>query len=83
MKLFCWIIDKSKEPFPVNVENDDTVDDLKEVIMKKKPHALAGLDADLLSLWKVGDFFNIVYFMPYLPHPRPRSLVSTRDIGNA
>jgi len=70
MKLFCWVIDKSENPFSVDVANGETVEDLKKAIIKILPHTLAGLDVDQLSLWKVGDFFNIVYFMPYLPHTR-------------
>ena len=50
MTLFCWIIDKSIQPFAVDVENSDPVDDLKEAVMKKKPHALDGLDAAQLIL---------------------------------
>ena len=56
MKLFCWIIEKSDDSFPVDVADDDTVGDLKEAIMKKKPHTLAGLEADELRIWKVSNF---------------------------
>ena len=56
MKLFCWLIDKSMEPFSVDVANGDTVDDLKKAVMKKKPNALAGLDADQLTICKVSNF---------------------------
>lgn len=58
MKLFCWILDKSESPFSVDVAHDVTVDDLKKAIMNEKTHALAGLDADQLTLWKVSDFFQ-------------------------
>ena len=58
MKLFCWILDKSESSFPVDVAHDDTVGDLKKEIMNNKSHALAGLDADQLTLWKVSDFFQ-------------------------
>ena len=56
MKLFCWVIDKSENPFSVDVANGETVEDLKKAIIKILPHTLAGLDVDQLSLWKVGDF---------------------------
>jgi hypothetical protein len=46
MKLFCWIIGESSSPFAVNLKNDDTVYDLKKEIIKEKPHALDGIDAD-------------------------------------
>ncbi len=58
MKLFCWIIDKSMEPFPVDVANGDTVGDLKERIIQKNPHTLAGLDAHQLTICKVSNFFQ-------------------------
>jgi len=63
MKLFCWIIDKSEDPFAVDIANSDTVSDLKDEIMKKKCHALAGLDADQLTVGKVSDSFQHVDFM--------------------
>jgi hypothetical protein len=58
MKLFCWIIDKSESSFSVDVANGGTVDDLKDAIVKKKPFALNGLDADQLTLWKVSDLLQ-------------------------
>ena len=58
MKLFCWILDKSESPFPVDVAHDDTVGDLKKKIMNENSDALAGLDADQLTLWKVSDVFQ-------------------------
>lgn len=53
MKLFCWILDKSESSFPVDVAHDDTVDDLKKEVMKTNSHALAGLDAVQLTIYKV------------------------------
>jgi len=58
MKLFCWIIDKSSSPFSVDVQNDDTVYDLKKAVMRENPHALAGLDANQLTIRKVSNFFQ-------------------------
>jgi hypothetical protein len=58
MKLFCWIIGKSSSPFTVDLGKDDTVYDLKEAVMMKKPITLAGLEADQLTVWKVSDFFQ-------------------------
>lgn len=52
MKLFCWILGKSERPFSVDVAHEDTVDDLKEEVMKKNSHALAGLDAVQLTIYK-------------------------------
>ena len=58
MKLFCWVLDKNESSFPVNVAHDDTVGDLKKEIMNQNSNALAGLDADQLTLWKVSDVFQ-------------------------
>ena len=49
--------------------------------MKENRHRLAGLDAAQLSLWKVGDFFNIVYFSALLT-PHKVSIKITRDLKN-
>ena len=49
----CWILNKSNTPFSVKVEKSDTVDELKEVIMKEKEYTLVGIDADSLDIWKV------------------------------
>ena len=51
IKLFCWIVGDEK-PFSVKISPDDTVDDLKEAIVTKKPNRLQGIDADSLRLWK-------------------------------
>jgi hypothetical protein len=51
--LFCWILNKSDSPFSVEIEMNKTVDALKKRIKKEKEHALAGIDADTLDIWKV------------------------------
>jgi len=52
-KLFCCVLGQSSEPFSVKIAGDETVDDLKEAIKKKKEHSLAGIDAVALNLWKL------------------------------
>ena len=52
VKIFCWVLDLSKSAFSVTIEDNLTVDDLKTAIRNKK-QALAEVDADDLTLWKV------------------------------
>jgi len=54
-KLFCWIIDKSDNPFPVNIAQNDTVGDLKQSI--KNQRELNHLASDSLTLFKVSNSF--------------------------
>ena len=81
MKLFCWILDRSIEPFSVEVKNDDTVDDLKKAVVTNKPMALGGLDADQLTIWKVGDFFQCCLFHTLFPLYKV-SIKITKDLKN-
>jgi hypothetical protein len=81
MKLFCWIIGKSSSPFAVDLGNDDTVYDLKEAVMMKKPITLAGLEADQLTVWKVSDFFQHRLF-DALVTPYKVSIEVTKDLEN-
>jgi Crinkler effector protein N-terminal domain len=41
--------------FPVRIAKSETVGGLKKAIKKEKKHALDGIDADLVDLWKVSD----------------------------
>jgi hypothetical protein len=41
--------------FPVRIAKSETVGGLKKAIKKEKEHALDGIDADLVDLWKVSD----------------------------
>jgi Crinkler effector protein N-terminal domain len=52
-KLWCWILNKSDRHFSVKIGKGETVDDLKKMIKDQKKHALAGIDADTLDIWKV------------------------------
>jgi len=51
--LFCWILDVSDRSFSVSIEDDRTVDDLKEEIVKKNPRTFSDVDPFQLTLWKV------------------------------
>ena len=59
IKLFCWILDKSTHSFSISIDDSQTVDDLKKVIVKEKPTTFANIEADLLELRKVNGIFNI------------------------
>jgi hypothetical protein len=53
IKLFCWILDVSNHPFPVDIDDSITVADLKKAIVKEKSSTFANIEADQLTLWKV------------------------------
>jgi hypothetical protein len=57
LKLFCWILDVSDRSFFVSIEDGQTVAELKEEIVKKKPNAFANVDPDQLDLWKVRRYY--------------------------
>lgn len=54
-KLFCWIIDKPDNSFPVNIAQSETVGDLKQKI--KNHRELNYLASDSLTLFRVSNFF--------------------------
>ncbi|KAF8229904.1 hypothetical protein L208DRAFT_1401294, partial [Tricholoma matsutake] len=53
MTCSCWILNKSAAPFSVKIEKGETVDDLKDMVKKKLEHALVGIDAHTLEIWKL------------------------------
>ena len=53
IKLFCWILDVSESSFSISIDETQTVDDLKDAILKKKSTMFANIEADQLTLWKV------------------------------
>jgi hypothetical protein len=53
--LFCWIIDVSHSPFPVDIDDSRTVGHLKKAIVKEKSNTFANIEADQLTLWKVNN----------------------------
>ena len=72
LKLFCWILDVSDSSFSVSIDETQTVDDLKEAILKKKSATFANIDADQLTLWKVSPFIfvqTILITLPQEVHP--------------
>jgi hypothetical protein len=52
IKLFC-LVQKETTPFPVVINRDETVGDLKDAIKAKKAPELDSWAADKLRLWKV------------------------------
>lgn len=55
-ELMLWCITSGTPNgtwFPVDIDENQTVDDLKDKIKEKKPNALAGVDAYALTLYKV------------------------------
>jgi hypothetical protein len=58
IKLFCWILDVSDRSFPVDIDDSQTVGDLKEAIVRKNPNTFVNVDAFLLELRKVSGIFN-------------------------
>lgn len=59
IKLFCWILDKSTRSFSIYIDDSQTVDDLKKVIVKENPNTFVNVDAFLLELRKVSGIFNV------------------------
>jgi hypothetical protein len=53
LKLFVYVIGLGSSSFSVRIRSSETVDDLKEAILKKKSHDLASIDADRLTLYRV------------------------------
>lgn len=55
-KLFCLILpdpDPAQHVFPVNIDKNQTVGDLKDLIKAKKSNALRNIDAAELIVWKL------------------------------
>jgi hypothetical protein len=65
-KLFCWILNKSNAPFPVNIAESETVGDLKERVKKGKEPELDHLAADSLVLWRVSLSWRVSMGISYI-----------------
>ena len=61
--LFCWILNLSHSPFPVDIDDSRTVGHLKEEILAKKSNMFANIEADQLKLWKVSSTFSFGHTM--------------------
>src|SRR6266498_1996070 len=56
LRLNCWVLDEDSDSnriFPVEVDRNKNVGDLKEAIKEKKKRAFDHIDADSLDLWNV------------------------------
>jgi hypothetical protein len=63
LEVFCWILDESRSPLSVDINDNQTVYHLKKAIVKESPVTFASVDAHQLTLWKVGGFspFSLIY----------------------
>ncbi|KAI8347077.1 hypothetical protein B0O80DRAFT_466017 [Mortierella sp. GBAus27b] len=52
LRIFC-ILEGESTPFPVTIESDKTVGELKKAIKLEKSNYFTSVDADQLTLWKV------------------------------
>ncbi|KAF9416742.1 hypothetical protein BGZ76_004608, partial [Entomortierella beljakovae] len=52
IKLFC-ILDGDSSAFPVKLEVEDTIGELKKAIKEENPNDLQDVDADMLIIWRV------------------------------
>ncbi|KAF8337705.1 hypothetical protein F5887DRAFT_1078160 [Amanita rubescens] len=53
LKLFCWVLNVSDDPFHVIIGKSLTVSELKKEIKKEMQHAVGAIDPDTLELWKL------------------------------
>jgi len=74
LTLFCWILDESESSFSVDIEDNLTVDHLKDAIVKKNPVSFQDVDADELDLWKVIGFPPLPTYADNFPTRRPFQL---------
>ena len=58
LKLFCWVLDWSTEPFLIKIASSDTVYELKEAILQKEHAAFENIGGAInkFSVWKVSGF---------------------------
>jgi hypothetical protein len=84
LKIFCTIQDHNN-PFPVDIEENQTVGDLKKAIKEEDPHAFADLDADDLILYHIEvpddeNMANNVTAIMQEPPPALRPTVELLDL---
>ena len=53
LKLFVYVIGLGSSSFSVTIEKSETVDDLKEAILRRNPNDLKDVDSARLILYKV------------------------------
>jgi hypothetical protein len=63
ISLFCWILDVSRSPFPVDIDDSKTVGHLKKAIVKENSDTFAHIEADQFILWKVSSTFQFGHAM--------------------
>jgi hypothetical protein len=62
LKLFCWVLNISHRPFPVNIAGSETVGGLAAKIVEQEPQ-LRGIASNNLELWKVSDSLLLVQLL--------------------
>ncbi|RHZ69128.1 hypothetical protein Glove_290g6 [Diversispora epigaea] len=81
IKLFCLIKgDSARHAFPVKIDRDDTIGDLKKAIKAEKPNDFFRVDADKLRLWKEEIPDDKDDLLSVLSLQDEDELFSTRDI---
>ena len=76
LTLFCWILDLSDRSFHVDIEDNLTVDHLKDAIVKKNPVSFEDVDSDELHLWKVSGFPPFSTYPDYFSTRHPFRLTT-------
>ena len=74
IELFCFIIgDEPNNVFPIQIEKDRTICNIKAKIKDENKHALRGIDAKSLVLWMVSNFhwFTLVQRSDILQVDKP------------
>ncbi|KAG0007896.1 hypothetical protein BGZ81_004501, partial [Podila clonocystis] len=86
LTLFC-LVDGESTPFPVEIEPTKTIGALKKDIKEEKAIAFAGVDADMLTLWKVSilvadddDDEDLPILLHSIPKADKKRLKATREI---
>jgi Crinkler effector protein N-terminal domain len=53
LRLVCWVLTKSNEPFSVKIGKREIVDELKKAVRKADEPNLDYCSASALNIWKV------------------------------
>jgi hypothetical protein len=53
LDIFFWVLNESKSLNSIRIQPTETVDNLRDAVMKKKPKIFADVESDELILWKV------------------------------
>ena len=59
LRVFFWIKDVSAKVLGVKIAENETVQDLVEAIVQRRPSAFVDIDYESLGLWKVSCSFML------------------------